>query len=51
MTLRPMAKKVIALETAGTNITANALCPGWVMAPPRDSDPQKLLPGPHKYSL
>lgn len=25
--------KVIALETAGTGVTANALCPGWVLTP------------------
>jgi len=25
--------KVVALETAGTGITANALCPGWVLTP------------------
>jgi 3-hydroxybutyrate dehydrogenase len=25
--------KVIALETAGTGITANTLCPGWVLTP------------------
>jgi 3-hydroxybutyrate dehydrogenase len=25
--------KVIALETAGSGITANAICPGWVMTP------------------
>jgi len=25
--------KVIALETAGTGITANAICPGWVLTP------------------
>ena len=25
--------KVIGLETAGTGITANALCPGWVLTP------------------
>ncbi len=25
--------KVAALETAGTNITCNAICPGWVLTP------------------
>ncbi|MBX9754489.1 MAG: 3-hydroxybutyrate dehydrogenase [Pseudomonadaceae bacterium] len=25
--------KVVALETASTNITCNALCPGWVLTP------------------
>jgi 3-hydroxybutyrate dehydrogenase len=25
--------KVVALETAGTGITCNALCPGWVLTP------------------
>ena len=25
--------KAIALETAGTNITCNAICPGWVYTP------------------
>jgi 3-hydroxybutyrate dehydrogenase len=25
--------KVVALETAGTRITCNALCPGWVLTP------------------
>jgi 3-hydroxybutyrate dehydrogenase len=25
--------KVVALETAGSNITCNAICPGWVLTP------------------
>ncbi len=25
--------KVVALETATTNITCNAICPGWVLTP------------------
>jgi 3-hydroxybutyrate dehydrogenase len=25
--------KVVALETAGTAITCNAICPGWVLTP------------------
>src|SRR6185503_16385428 len=25
--------KVVELETAGTGITANAVCPGWVLTP------------------
>ncbi len=25
--------KVVALETAGQNITCNAICPGWVLTP------------------
>jgi 3-hydroxybutyrate dehydrogenase len=25
--------KVVALETAGTGVTANAICPGWVLTP------------------
>lgn len=25
--------KVVALETAGTGVTCNAICPGWVMTP------------------
>jgi len=25
--------KVVALETAGTGITCNAICPGWVLTP------------------
>ena len=25
--------KVVALETAGTGVTCNAICPGWVLTP------------------
>ncbi len=25
--------KVVALETAGSGITCNAICPGWVLTP------------------
>lgn len=25
--------KVVALETAGTGVTCNAVCPGWVLTP------------------
>jgi 3-hydroxybutyrate dehydrogenase len=25
--------KVVALETAGTDVTCNAICPGWVLTP------------------
>ena len=25
--------KVVALETAGTGVTCNSICPGWVLTP------------------
>ena len=30
--------KVVALETAGTGVTCNAVCPGWVLTPCEDHE-------------
>jgi NAD(P)-dependent dehydrogenase (short-subunit alcohol dehydrogenase family) len=40
--------KVIALENAQTNITCNALCPGWVLTPlVQQQIDQRMPPGSH----
>lgn len=35
--------KVVALETAGSGVTCNAICPGWVLTPLVDGQIQKLM--------
>ena len=35
--------KVVALETAGSGITCNAICPGWVMTPMVDAQIRRLM--------
>jgi 3-hydroxybutyrate dehydrogenase len=35
--------KVVALETAGSGVTCNAICPGWVLTPMVDAQIQKLM--------
>ena len=39
--------KVIALETAGTGITCNAICPGWVLTPLVEKQIQARMQAEH----
>ena len=33
LSLSPSLSQVVALETAGSGVTCNAICPGWVLTP------------------